>query len=63
MSSITIAAADNRGYYIKTQEEHIQEGRRNELLQTVNWLTSNVPLPHGIAEITGLLSAPAIAAV
>ena len=32
MSSITFAAADNKGYYIKTNEEHSEEGRRNEFL-------------------------------
>ena len=57
MSSITFAAADNKGCYIKTNEEHSEEGCRNEFLQTVNWLTSIIPLSHGIAEITGRLSA------
>ena len=52
MSSITLAAADNKGYYIKTNEEHSEEGRRNEFLQTTNWLTSLVPISHGIREIT-----------
>jgi hypothetical protein len=57
MSSITFAAADNKGYYIKTNEEHSEEGRRNEFLQTVNWLTSIVPLWHGIGEVSGSFSA------
>ena len=56
MMSITFAAADNKEYYIKTSEEHSEEGHRNEFLQTVNWLTSTVPLSHGTAEITGMLS-------
>ena len=52
MTSITLAAADNKGYYIKTNEEHSEEGRRNEFLQTTNWPTSLVPSSHGIREIT-----------
>ena len=55
MTSITFSAADNKGYYIKTNEEHSVEGRRNEFLQTVNWLTAIVPLSYGIAEITGMV--------
>ena len=56
MSSIAFAAADNKGYYIKANEEYSEEGRRNELLYTVNWLTSVVPRSYSIAEITGTLS-------
>ena len=52
MPSITLAAADNKGYYIKKTEEHSEEGRRNEFLQTTNWLTSLVPISHGIREIS-----------
>ena len=52
MSSITFAAADNTGYYTKTNEEHSEEGRRNEFLQATNWLTSLVPISHGTREIS-----------
>ena len=52
MSRITFVDADNKGYYIRTNEEHSEEGCRNEFLQTLNWLTSIVPMSHGIGEIT-----------
>ena len=57
MSSITFAAADDNGYYAKMNEEHSEEGRRSEFLQTANWLTSAAPRSYGIAEITGTLPA------
>ena len=57
MSSITLAAADNRGYYIKKNNEHSEEGRRHEFPPTVHWLTSIVPMSHCTGEITGRLSA------
>ena len=42
ISSLIHAATDNKAYYTKTDEKHSEEG--HEVLQTANWLTSNIPL-------------------
>jgi hypothetical protein len=52
MSSIIIAAADNKAYSIRTEVEHADPLRQTEFLQTTNWLTSVIPKEHGIMEVT-----------
>jgi hypothetical protein len=51
MSSIIVAAADNKAYSIRTAVEHADPHRQTEFLQTTNWLTSAIPNDHGIMEI------------
>jgi hypothetical protein len=51
MSSIIVAAADNKAYSIRTAVQHADPHRQTEFLQTTNWLTAAIPNDLGIMEI------------
>jgi hypothetical protein len=51
MTSIIVAAADNKAYSIRTSVEHADPIRQTEFLQTTNWLTSVINKELGIREI------------
>lgn len=52
MQTIAIATADNKSYYLRTNEEHADPNRKNEFLHTANWLKILIPRQLGLEECT-----------
>jgi hypothetical protein len=60
MTSLIIAAADNKAYSIRTSVEHADPHRQTEFLQTTNWLTAVISKQLGIAEINSSSNAASV---